>query len=106
MNIDQQITVKRMSQLKLYSSNLLCGLYSLMSNISYEYSVIYSICINIHTQKSLWLFAFDLSLSRLLSDYFTVGLIIERYTSTYFLSINEVSAKSMAMLEFGNFTAL
>ena len=72
MNIDQQITVKRMSQLKLYSSNLLCGLYSLMSNISYEYSVIYSICINIHTQKSLWLFAFDLSLSRLLSDYFTV----------------------------------
>ena len=104
MNIDQQITVKRMSQLKLYSSNLLCGLYSLMSNISYEYSVIYSICINIHTQNLV--FAFDLSLSRLLSDYFTVGLIIERYTSTYFLSINEVSAKSMAILEFGNSIAL
>ena len=104
MNIDQQITVKRMSQLKLYSSNLLCGLYSLMSNISYEYSVIYSNCIT-YTHKRV--FAFDLSnLSRLLSDYFTVGLIIERYTSTYFLSINEVSAKSMAMLEFGNFTAL
>jgi hypothetical protein len=30
---------------------------------------------------------FDLSLSRLLSDYFTVGLITGRYTSTYFLSI-------------------
>jgi hypothetical protein len=30
---------------------------------------------------------FHLSLSRLLSDYFTVGLITGRYTSTYFLSI-------------------
>jgi hypothetical protein len=29
----------------------------------------------------------DLSLSRLLSDYFTVGLILGRYISTYFLSI-------------------
>jgi hypothetical protein len=79
-----------------------------MPNISYEYSVIYSICINIHTHTHTHrrAFAFDLSLSRLLSDYFTVGLIIERYTSTYFLSINEVSARSMAMLEFGNFTAL
>ena len=100
MNIDQQITVKRMSQLKLYSSNLLCGLYSLMSNISYEYSVIYRVFVQTYTHRRV--FAFDLSLSRLLSDYFTVGLIIERYTSTYFLSINEVSAKSMAILEFGN----
>ena len=72
MNIDQQITVKQMSQLKLYLSNLLCGLYALMSNISYEYLVIYNICINIHTQKS---FAFDVSLSWPLSDYFTVGLV-------------------------------
>jgi hypothetical protein len=30
---------------------------------------------------------FHLSLSRLLSDYFTVGLITGRYTLTYFLSI-------------------
>ena len=45
-NIDQQITVKPMSQFRCLS-NLLCGLYSLMSNISYKYTVTYSIC-NIH----------------------------------------------------------
>ena len=54
MNIDQQITVKRVSQLKLYSSNLLCGLYSLtvkhklriFSHIQYLYK-------HTHTEESL-----------------------------------------------------
>ena len=60
MNIDQQITVKRMSQLKLYSSNLLCGLYSL--------TVKHKLRIFSHIQ---------------LSDYFTIGLIIERYFNIF-----------------------
>ena len=86
-------------------------MWSVFSNVKHKlriFSHIQYLYKHTHTEESLalCLFAFDLSLSRLLSDYFTVGLIIERYTSTYFLSINEVSAKSMAMLEFGNFTAL
>jgi hypothetical protein len=49
-------------------------------------SNIYSIRIcNIHRYAHKR--GFDLSLSGLLSDYFTVGLITGRYTSTYFLSI-------------------
>jgi hypothetical protein len=67
-----------------YLSNLSCGLHPLMSNINYKYAVvIYSILFVTYTHRRV----FDLSLSRLLSDYFTVGLITRRYTSTYFLNI-------------------
>ena len=91
-------------------------MWSLFSNVKHKLRIFSHIQYLLYTYTHRRVFAFDLSLSRLLSDYFTVGLIIERYTSTYFLSINEVSAKSMAaksmaaksmaMLEFGNFTAL
>jgi hypothetical protein len=77
-------------------------MWSVFSNVKHKlqiFSHIQYLYKHTHTEESL-------PLSRLLSDYFTVGLIIERYTSTYFLSINEVSAKSTVMLEFGNFTAL
>jgi hypothetical protein len=46
---------------------------------------------------------FDLSLSRLLSDYFTVGLITGRYTSTYFLSIKFQHADSVFLYLWGWF---
>jgi hypothetical protein len=49
-----------------------------MSNIAYTVFVFVT-----YTHRRV----FHLSLSRLLSDYFTVGLITGRYTSTYFLSI-------------------
>ena len=88
-----------MSQFRCLS-NLLCGLYSLMSNISYKYTVTYSIC-NIHA------LTYQLSDSRLLSDYFTVGLITGRYIFQHISRASNFSkVNDNGKLEFGNFKAL
>ena len=56
MNIDQQITVKRMSQLKLYSSNLLIIMWSVFSNVKHKlriFSHVQYLYKHTHTEESL-----------------------------------------------------